>query len=201
MPKVVPEHTEARRTQILEAARECILESGIHGASMRDIMSAAGLSTGAVYSYFESKEEIILALAEQVLAPQAMSLASVVAADDPLGALHALLDEFQAGMAALHLGGRALPVRLQFLGEATHQPEFRELARELVATVSGALAAGMRAAQEAGQIDAALDPDALGPVFTGLFQGLLIQLAIGMDTDIESYFAALHALLNGIAGG
>ena len=58
-PKVTEEHVEARRQQILEAAFACFAREGFHQTTMKDICREAGLSAGAVYGYFRSKEEII----------------------------------------------------------------------------------------------------------------------------------------------
>ena len=59
MPKITEEHREARRQQILDAARACVLEHGLEAASMEMIIARSGLSTGAVYRYFKGKDEII----------------------------------------------------------------------------------------------------------------------------------------------
>ncbi len=59
MPKVTEEHREARRQQILEAALTCFADNGFHQTSIQDICNEAGLSPGAVYLYFSSKEDII----------------------------------------------------------------------------------------------------------------------------------------------
>ena len=59
MPKVKKEHKENRRLQILKAAFQCFSKKGYHGTSMRDIFKATKLSSGAVYNYYSSKEEIV----------------------------------------------------------------------------------------------------------------------------------------------
>ena len=61
MPKVAKEHGEARRRQIVDAAYRCFARRGFHQTTMRDIYQEAGLSPGAVYHYFASKDEIIQA--------------------------------------------------------------------------------------------------------------------------------------------
>lgn len=61
MPKISDERRAARRTQILEAAWTCFQRQGLQATTMGDIIRASGLSAGAVYSYFPSKEELILA--------------------------------------------------------------------------------------------------------------------------------------------
>ncbi len=53
MTRHMPE--QARREQILSAARRCFIENGYHPTRMDDIAKAAGLSKGGVYFHFESK--------------------------------------------------------------------------------------------------------------------------------------------------
>ena len=48
----------AKRQQILDGARRCFLAQGFDGASMNDIVVAAGVSKGTVYAYFPSKEKL-----------------------------------------------------------------------------------------------------------------------------------------------
>lgn len=61
MPKISDEKRAARRTQILEAAWVCFQKEGLHATTMDDIIRRSGLSAGAVYSYFSSKDELIQA--------------------------------------------------------------------------------------------------------------------------------------------
>lgn len=67
MPRVSDAHLEARRRQILEAARACFAANGFHSTSMQDILRESGLSAGAVYRYFDSKEAIIAAIAAEAV--------------------------------------------------------------------------------------------------------------------------------------
>ena len=52
----------AKRQQILEGARRIFLQDGFDGASIGDIVRAAGVSKGTVYAYFPSKEKLFEAL-------------------------------------------------------------------------------------------------------------------------------------------
>lgn len=56
---------DARRTQILDAARICFARSGFRGASMQEICLEAKMSPGGLYRYFPSKEAIIEAIAQE----------------------------------------------------------------------------------------------------------------------------------------
>ena len=49
---------EVRRRQILDAALSCFAERGYHSTRMDDVVAACGLSKGALYHHYRSKEEI-----------------------------------------------------------------------------------------------------------------------------------------------
>ena len=53
------------RGDLLEAAARVIARRGFHGASVEAISEDAGFSTGAIYSNFESKEDLFLTLWEE----------------------------------------------------------------------------------------------------------------------------------------
>ena len=55
---------EARKIQILEAATHCVGRFGYHQTSVDTIAREAGLSKGAIYWYFKSKDDILIALSE-----------------------------------------------------------------------------------------------------------------------------------------
>ena len=57
-----PDVSEERRNQILEAAAQVFAKSGFAKSRMDDIAAESGLSKGALYWYFNSKDEIILAI-------------------------------------------------------------------------------------------------------------------------------------------
>jgi AcrR family transcriptional regulator len=54
----------ANRLAILDAAREVFGEMGFEAATVRDIIRRTGLSVGAFYNYYRSKEEVFDALAD-----------------------------------------------------------------------------------------------------------------------------------------
>src|SRR6516225_1304116 len=56
---------EATRERLLQAARIVFARAGYHGASVEEIASQAGFSTGALYSNFEGKVDLFLALMER----------------------------------------------------------------------------------------------------------------------------------------
>lgn len=58
MARVSDAHLEARRQSILDAATRVFAQKGIASATMAEIASVAGISPGAIYRYFENKEDL-----------------------------------------------------------------------------------------------------------------------------------------------
>ena len=65
MPKTSEKRKTERREQILAAARRCFAEHGYEGATVARLEEATGLSRGAIFNYFPSKEELFIELAVQ----------------------------------------------------------------------------------------------------------------------------------------
>jgi AcrR family transcriptional regulator len=87
MPKLKPDIQRARREHILDAAEQCFARAGFHRTTMHDICKEAGISPGALYVYFDSKEALIAGIAERDRAEFAERLAALATASDFLQAL------------------------------------------------------------------------------------------------------------------
>src|SRR3954468_15157022 len=66
MPKVTQEHLEARRAEILDGARRAFAEHGYEGATVARLEDATGLSRGAIFHYFENKNDLFVELAMEM---------------------------------------------------------------------------------------------------------------------------------------
>ncbi len=65
---------EDTRRKILEAAAQVFSEKGFYGSVVDDIVKASGTSKGAVYFYFDSKEQIFLSLVDEYAATVAQQI-------------------------------------------------------------------------------------------------------------------------------
>jgi AcrR family transcriptional regulator len=77
VPKLLESTREQRRRQLLDAAWRCIAREGFHDLTVDDVCADAGLSKGAFYSHFVSKEALLMGL----IADDAASIARI--AEDP----------------------------------------------------------------------------------------------------------------------
>jgi TetR/AcrR family transcriptional regulator, transcriptional repressor of aconitase len=65
VPKISEERKTERREQILAGARRCFAQNGYEGATVARLETEIGLSRGAIFNYFGSKEDLFVALAVQ----------------------------------------------------------------------------------------------------------------------------------------
>jgi AcrR family transcriptional regulator len=65
-PRVSDDHMTKVKARILQAASTLFAEKGYEGASMNDIVKVSGLSKGAIYHHFKSKEQIFISLIEEL---------------------------------------------------------------------------------------------------------------------------------------
>jgi AcrR family transcriptional regulator len=80
VPRMTREQSKAQtRERLLDAARSVFASSGFHGASVEEIASAAGFSTGALYSNFGGKEDLFLVLMEREIEEHSREIAAAVA--------------------------------------------------------------------------------------------------------------------------
>src|ERR1700748_107283 len=91
MPKTSQDQREPRQHQILDAALACFSEDGFHQTGMADIVKRSGLSHGAVYLYFQSKDDLIEALADDRHRREAVLNSVAQGSGDPIQGLHALV--------------------------------------------------------------------------------------------------------------
>jgi AcrR family transcriptional regulator len=180
-----------RREEILAGAKRCFARDGFHATSMRDIYRACGLSPGAVYNHFASKEEIVRALGEAALREAEAQRAALEAIEDPIEALRL----FAAGTREALVREEDLLLQLQLAGESARNEAVAEFSRLAFDAARETVAGLIGRAQQAGHLDPLLDADALSRVLIGIFQGVVMQTAIGVAPPRERQIEAIRALI------
>lgn len=113
--------TSEKRERILDAARERFLHKGFHGASMDEIMAAAGVSKPTIYKLVGNKEELFAAIVEGTAESILEELASVDHTTGP--DVEADLYEFALKYAQILLSSPALDFHRLAVSEAGRFPE------------------------------------------------------------------------------
>ncbi|PWR08814.1 TetR/AcrR family transcriptional regulator [Micromonospora sicca] len=194
VPRVSDEHLAARRQQILDAARRCFLRDGFHNTSMQDVIAEAGLSVGAVYRYFPSKNDLITSIAQSVIGGADEVFAELVAVEPPLPLVEALdralsYVDTQAGPDGV------LPLAIQVWSETQRDPALAEFVKATYAGFRRHFAALVRRAQQVGEVPADADPEAVGAALFALVPGYFMQRILTGAPDRHTYLAGVRTLL------
>lgn len=117
---------EASHERIVSAAARAIRRSGYGGTGVADIMQEAGLTHGAFYAHFASREAMLAEAAARACAESAAVAAEVAASAPPAQALASML---QAYLSREHLEQMELGCPLVALGSETARqaPEVRQV--------------------------------------------------------------------------
>ncbi|MET8826799.1 TetR/AcrR family transcriptional regulator [Streptomyces sp. NPDC004610] len=200
MARVSQEHLDARRRQILDAARRCFARNGFHATSMQDMLSEAGLSAGAVYRYFKGKDELIAAIVGEVL-EYALATYEDAAQEDPPPTPDVLIPRIVTRMQRLRPeteNGQWLFPRLmlQVWTETLRDRELAAIIEPAVARIRAAwntIGANYKAA---GLMDEAADTDAMARTLLALVQGYASQHAMFGGVPEATLRDGLRALMS-----
>ena len=203
MPRITEERREARREQILDAARACLLEHGLEAVSMEMIIARSGLSTGAVYRYFKGKDEIIGA----AVAASASEIGAAVAPIliNPTSRLPSqLVEELLAAWVGYAHSGVGAAVGVDRMPTALHGWSYAQTDPQLKAALQASLR-GFREAcvpiikqwQADGVVAGGVEPDAVAQLLLSISLGFVAQRALTGDAEVEAHAGALAALTAG----
>jgi AcrR family transcriptional regulator len=193
MPKVTAAYREARRDQIIRAARTCFLRDGFHATSMQDLFAESGVSSGAFYSYFGSKDDVILAIAERNIGEIVDLLAGMSAPGRDVAAGDALAEALEL-ISDKH-GAEAIgALAVQVWAEAARNDRLRARFAELVDTITAQLADLAARRQAQGELPADVPPRVLARTFISTVTGYILQLALLGPGAVDEVPDALRAL-------
>jgi AcrR family transcriptional regulator len=176
VPDVVLSRAERRRRtreHLLEAAAVVFKRSGFHGASVAQIAAEAGYTIGAVYSNFEGKEDLLLAIIERESRRVAEDVvAAASGARSPMGKLRR---GAEAWTGFLGREGELYAVFMELWAVGTRNPKLRARNAAIWASVRDAL--GTLAKQHAESVGKRLrlPPEQVGAAVMALCDGLAIQ--------------------------
>ena len=188
--------TDALRTsdditdRLLAAAIEVFTERGIEKAGVALIARRAGLTTGAIYSRWEGKQDLLLDALDVVLMQQIAQLLAVgpdASAADVLGSLGAdLMNREAAGDALM----------LEALVMARRDPAFRTTLRDRMADEESHLATLIDNGKDAGIIDPTLSARAILTLCQAISLGFVVMGAIEKPTaDADEWSTVIDRLV------
>jgi AcrR family transcriptional regulator len=196
MPKITDAQRETRRQQILQAALRCFSRDGFHNTTTADIVRESGVSQGTLYLYFTTKEEIIVALADDRHQGEAFLNAMARSEQDPIEGLSLLLE----------LHGESLDdprrsdlrrVGIQSWAEALRNPTIHASIVEGASLVSREIIRLIERGQRTGQIKPGVAPGAVARTLIALFRGLMLEATLDGNVDLPAIGPLIEEMIRG----
>jgi AcrR family transcriptional regulator len=156
----------ATRERILTSAERLFAERGFSGVSMPAIAAAAGITAGAIYKHFQSKEQLFF-----LIVRRAVEATPTTQEGEGLAGPAAVARIVAAYTTRRLKRVRQLAVEIHYA--AAQDPQVRRLLRTSVDSEIGGMAAQLAAAQAIGEIDAGIDPQLTAAAIMTLIMGLM----------------------------
>jgi AcrR family transcriptional regulator len=174
-----PALAERRRGQILDAARECFRERGFRLTTIEEICAEARISPGALYRYFDTKADIIAAIALDARAAAEAMLERVNGSE---GLIEGLAELACAFFETFDGDGDAA-LLADIWAEASRDPLLAKalLIRDQVAV--GRLAAAIERAQRTGSIYPALPAPEAAEALIASLEGMALRRALRRESE------------------
>jgi AcrR family transcriptional regulator len=193
VPKVSEEYRTARRSEIARAALRCFARKGFDATSMADIIAESGLSAGAIYGHYKSKNELIQLTVAELLERRFDDLSDVMSAEHlvPPGELIAL---FLRGIRS-EVGD--VGILVQLWAAAVRDAELRRMASSIAGKIQGMFARYLTAWHEQEGMPSAEAQDRAAresAICIGLAQGYVVQSAILDGFDGDAYIASVESV-------
>lgn len=170
MPRVSQDQLDARRHEILAAARSCFARFGYEGATVRRLEDATGLSRGAIFHHFRDKDSLFLAVAED----DAAEMAETVARNGLVQVMRDLLDRAGNGDTAGWLGSQ-----LEVSRRLRTDPAFGKRWAERSAAIADATRERLERQREAGVLRDDVPVEVLTQFLELAYDGMVLHLATG----------------------
>ncbi len=190
MPKLKPDTQLARREHILDAAEICFARGGFHRTTMQDICKEAGVSPGALYGHFSSKEALIAGIAERDRAKLTGELSDLANAPDLLAALSALGEHY-----AVEQPRHKRVLFVEIGAESTRNLAVGEIFRSTDKFCFESFAGLFHRAAAEGRIAPRFDIDTIAQVLSVIGDGLFWRRAVDPDFDAKRVMPVITALI------
>lgn len=196
MARVTQEHVDSRRKAIVDAALRMFARKGSVGATMQEVADEAGISAGAIYHYFSSKDELLQAVFDRITRRDRELLQEAASGiRSPAEALVNIGRVITESLKSDSVKEETVLVLEQILSECRGAtgPCRRREAQE---THLAMLEMLVRQAQAAGGLDDTIDPWAFAVILLCCMNGTrVLALELQGSVDMDEVFAALQSVL------
>lgn len=193
MPKLSPQQQAARRLRIVDAAERCFSRNGFHRTTMQDICKEAGISPGALYLYFNSKEALIEALTERDREQFAGHFANAGEGDDFAAVL-----EHVFRVCVVDQPPHKSALCIEIGAESTRNPAIAATMRRFDESLRASLMLWLGDAQRKGLIDPVQPLEQALTAAIVIADGFMWRRAVDQNFDVEAAAPLMTAMISSV---
>jgi AcrR family transcriptional regulator len=195
-----PDVSEERRNQILEAAMAVFARQGFEEARMDDIAQEVGLSKGALYLYFKSKDAIISAILQFFFSAAMKKLRGFLESEETPSVREQLLRLNQYYVGEMKWMVSMLPISFQFYAVAARQKTVRQVLKRYFKDYREVMTVLIQRGIDHGEFKPMRAED-VAIAITALYEGLALLWMVDPDATTweQTGERSLLLLLDGLA--
>ena len=187
--------SEVRRHQIVQTARKIVATQGMVFLTIQELARDVGVSEGAIYRHFKSKDEILLVLIDDI------ERALLGAVTDSVRPNEGILDQLKH-LLQLHFSSieKRRGVSFVVIAEALRfgDAEVKQATRQMVERYLEMVKATLQAGVESGEIDKDVDAEAAALMFFGMIQASVTLWSFSNRAHpLAQHSASLWSLFKG----
>ncbi|MDG6914570.1 MAG: TetR/AcrR family transcriptional regulator [Nitrososphaerota archaeon] len=177
MPKVVPGYKEEAKRTIVQTAAGIFAEKGLHETTMDDVAEKLGVSKGAVYQYFPSKD----ALFQELCGTASKKVEETLRAHFTGGTVREAAESYID--AELDRMEQGLMIMFEAIAECPRNAAVKKMMRSNYSTISEVLAEFLEGLKGEGRLRKDIDAESAAKFLIALRHGVLVSRVQGLPRE------------------
>ncbi|MEC2075280.1 TetR/AcrR family transcriptional regulator [Metabacillus fastidiosus] len=178
-----------KKAQLIEAAKQCVIENGIESLTFRSLAAKANVSQGTIYHHFQSKERLMIEIIENISETSWEELGSISNSKQLINdALSSALSR-QQGNSSFH------QLFLSLVVMSLHNKQMKNKISNLIKIENDNLSNILHKLDKDQWIEG-ISHEHLAILLNSLIDGLAIQSLIVEDFPTEEIFESLYKLFS-----
>ncbi|HKZ61851.1 MAG TPA: TetR/AcrR family transcriptional regulator [Nitrososphaera sp.] len=194
MPKVTSMYKAELKEKIIQAAIESFAQTGFDRTKMEDIAKRLGLSKGTIYLYFDSKEDLFLAICEHNIQEGDKEDAGLFVKKENVASD---AEQIYDNIRSREQGNDR--VMLEMVAESARNPKLKKAMYELHVKVHEHVMQGVRNKIEEGFLKKEVDAASLAIALVALYDGLAVNRMLGVSdaANKKAWVAMIRSMIAG----
>jgi len=197
MPRIPKASFDERRKHVIDAAMICFSRKGFRQTTMQNVATEAGITPGAIYTYFKSKEDIIELAAQERRQSRIARFETASLSGGAVATLEQILKSFYQELERKNPTSESR-IRPQIWADALSNDRIKDILKSSWSDIILRNAEVIQRGQEAGEINPTLSNEAVALSILCFIDGLVLHSLVDPEsTNIQQCGEVFRQLLSG----